>query len=93
MIRRMSLVWEYRNELGSGDEFEITAAAICGYGRLLRVLGGTVITHAAKDGGLICEHRAASPRPTLWRISADGTVVPDSPYSFLLGAFVPASLP
>ena len=93
MYRRMSLLCEHLEDLASGDEFEISAAAICGYGRLLRALGGKVITHGTKDGGLICEHRAAAARPTLWRISPDGAVLPDSPYNFLLGAFVTASLP
>lgn len=88
MYRRMGVVREQ-----CGDECEISEAAICGYGRLLRSLSGTVVTHATKDGGLICEHRASTPRPTLWRISPDGMVLPDSPYSFLRGAFLPASPP
>jgi hypothetical protein len=93
MYRRMSLLLEHGGDPSVSDEIEISDAAICGYGRLLRAISGTVITHATYDGGLICEHRARAARPTLWRISSDGAVVPDSPYSFLLGAFVTASLP
>ena len=93
MYRGMSLVWDQREDFVGSDEFEISTAAICGYARLLRALSGSVVTHATKDGGLICEHRAATPRPTLWRISPDGAVLPDCPYNFLLGGFVTASLP
>jgi hypothetical protein len=89
----MSVVWEHGGDPSSSDEVEISDAVICGYGRLLRLLGGEVITHPTKDGGLICEHRTATARPTLWRISSDGAVLPDSPYSFLHGAFMTASLP
>lgn len=93
MYRRMSLLWEHGSDPSSCDEIEISAGAICGYGRLLGLLGATLITHATKDGGLICEHRTPRARPTLWRISADGEVLPDSPYSFVSRAFVTANLP
>jgi hypothetical protein len=93
IYRCMSLIWEHCDDLANRDELEISEAAICGYGRLLRALGGTVITHATRDGGLICEHRAAGARPRLWQVSSDGTVLPDSPYSFVSRAFVTASLP
>jgi hypothetical protein len=93
MYSRMSLLSEHGRDPSSRDEIEISAAAICGYGRLLGLLAGTLVTHATKDGGLICEHRAARARPTLWRIAADGAVLPDSPYSFVSRAFVTANLP
>ena len=93
MYRRMSLLLEYGGGPSVSDEIEISDAAICGYGRLLRALSGRVITHATNDGGLICEHRGRAARPTLWRITSDGAVVPDTPYNFLRGAFVTASVP
>jgi hypothetical protein len=76
-----------------GHETEISRAAICAYGRLLRVLKGRIRTHASSDGGLICELRVGRARPLLWRILPDGTVAADSRYSFVRGAFVTAPLP
>ena len=70
------------------DESEITRAAVAGYARLSRAVGGRILTHAERGGGLICEKRAGRARPTLWRITADGTVLPDSPYSYEQRAFV-----
>lgn len=72
---------------------EITGAAIEGVSRLLAAVPGTVQAHATSDGGLICERRTSTVRPTLWRVAPDGTVLPDSPYSFGLREFVTASLP
>jgi hypothetical protein len=75
------------------DEVEISVAAISAYGRLLRAVSGPLRTHAAGDGGLICEDRTVQARPILWRVAADGAVVPDSPYSFITGTFTTAKLP
>ena len=69
-------------------EYEITRAAIAGYARLSRAVGGRIVTHPERSGGLICEKRAGRAHPTLWRITADGTVRPDSPYSYEQRAFV-----
>ena len=77
----------------SDSEIEITDAAIGGYRRLLSAVGRRIETHASRDGGLICEDRTVGARPTAWRIAPDGAVLPDSPYNFLLGAFVTAGLP
>jgi hypothetical protein len=74
-------------------EIETTAAAIGGYGTLLAALGRRVTTHSFRDGGLICEDRTRWARPTLWRISPDGAVVPDSRYSFAHRGFVTSPLP
>ena len=74
-------------------EIEITDAAIGGFSRLLRTVRGRIETHASGDGGLICEDRTIRMRPTIWRISPDGTVLPDSPYSFRRRAFISAELP
>ncbi len=46
------------------------------------------MTYAEADGGLICEKRAGRARSTLWRITADGRVLPDTPYSYEQRAFV-----
>lgn len=75
------------------DEVAITAAALGAYGRLLRAMGRIIITHAAPDGGLICEDRTTPALPILWRISPEGSVLPDSRYNFASGAFVTGSLP
>lgn len=75
------------------DAFEITVAALHAYGRLLRAVGRTVTTHAASDGGLICEDRTRPSRPTVWRIAADGTVLPDSQYDFVQRSFIAGRLP
>ena len=78
--------------IGRG-EIEITDEAIGTYRRLLIAIGGAITTHPSWDGGLICEKRVTRARPLIWRISADGTVVPDSRYSFTRRAFIPAALP
>ena len=75
------------------QEIEISEAAVRAFARLLRVLKGRIRTHSSRDGGLICELRAGRARPVLWRILSDGTVVADSRYSFVQGAFVRAPLP
>jgi len=74
-------------------EIEITDAAISGFGRLLRAVRGRIETYASGDGGLICEVRTVRARPTIWRVAADGAVLPDTPYNFRLRAFIPAGLP
>jgi hypothetical protein len=74
-------------------EIEITDAALDAYSRLVRAVAGRVTTHGASDGGLICEYRTLSGRPTILRVSPDGALLPDSPYNFVLGAFIPAGLP
>jgi hypothetical protein len=74
-------------------EIEVSEAAVRGYGRLLRAVGRRIHTHAAPDGGLICEDRTSRARPTMWRISNDGHVVPDTPYSFARRSFVASELP
>lgn len=79
--------------LHDSAETEISDAAISGYGRLLRAIGRRITTYATNDGGLICEDRATQARPTMWRISRDGAIVPDSPYSFSLRTFVSAAVP
>jgi hypothetical protein len=75
------------------DEIEISAHAVRALGRLLRVVDRPIRTHAAGDGGLICEDRTVQARPILWRVSADGGVRPDTPYSFITKAFTTAKLP
>jgi hypothetical protein len=75
------------------DEIEISVGAICGYGRLLRAVERTLRTHPAGDGGLICEDRTVPARPMMWRVSPEGTVLPDRPYSFITRSFTMAKLP
>jgi hypothetical protein len=82
-----------RDEVVDRHEVEITTGAICGYGRLLRAVGRTIKTHPAGDGGLICEDRTVPARPMLWRVSPEGAVLPDRPYSFITRAFTSAKLP
>jgi hypothetical protein len=74
-------------------EVDITPAAIRAFGRLWHAVSTDLQTHPSGDGGLICEDRRSSVRPTLWRVAPDGTIHPDSPYSFRLRQFVPASVP
>jgi hypothetical protein len=74
-------------------EMKITEAAIGGYAMLLAALGRRVTTHPFRDGGLICEDRTRWARPTLWRISPEGAVLPDSHYSFAQRGFVTSALP
>jgi hypothetical protein len=82
-----------RGELAERDEVEISVAAICAYGRLLRALGRTIRTHPSGDGGLICEDNTVPGRPVLWRVSRQGAVFPDRPYSFITRSFTTAKLP
>jgi hypothetical protein len=74
-------------------ELEITQEALSGYGRLLRAVGRRILVHVTPDGGMICEDRASIAHPTLWRISHDGAVRADTPYSYANRAFVAAQLP
>jgi hypothetical protein len=74
-------------------EVEISHAAIAALRRIRAAFAGRVDTHGARDGGLICELRNGRSRPMILRVAADGAVLPDSPYSFRLRAFVPAGLP
>ena len=89
----MSVLAERNGDTSSADETEISLAAIDGYRRLLRTVGPTLQTHAAKDGGLICEDRASRSRPTLWRVLPDGEILADAPYNFARGEFVAVKLP
>ncbi len=75
------------------EEVEISLAAIGGFRRLRRVLGGAVKTHGSLDGGLICEDRSVRTRPTIWRISPDGAVLADSPYNYATRTFSRVKLP
>jgi hypothetical protein len=77
----------------SRGEIEITDAAISGFSRLLSAVRGRIETHAFGDGGLICEDRTVRAQPTIWRVTPDGTVLPDTPYHFGFRAFIPAGLP
>lgn len=77
----------------SDHEIEITAAALSAYGHLFRAVGRMIRTHAAGDGGLICEDRTVPAKPVVWRICPDGVVMPDRLYSFAERAFTAAVLP
>jgi hypothetical protein len=74
-------------------ELEITDAAIGTFARLLVVTGRRLKTHGSGDGGMICEDRTSPARPTLWKISPDGGLVPDSRYNYARRAFAPVALP
>jgi hypothetical protein len=89
----MSVLAERYDDPQSTDETEISLAAIDGYRHLLRTVGPTLQTHAAKDGGLICEDRASHSRPTLWRVLPNGEILDDTPYSFTRGEFVAVTSP
>jgi hypothetical protein len=89
----MSTLVERHGAKSSNDEIEISLAAIAGYGRLMRAFGRTIYIHPTHDGGLICEYRASRARPTMWRVLPDGEILPDTPYSYLLGEFVTGKLP
>lgn len=78
--------------LERGD-IEITSAAMRTYGRLVTSSGGRVIGHPFPDGGVICEDRTRFARPTLWRIRADGRLLPDNRYSFMRRGFVTTTVP
>lgn len=75
------------------DGVEISSAAIAGYARLRRLVGGRIETHPTRDGGLICEKRINRTRSILWHVTADGALVCDSIYSFRSGTFVRRHLP
>jgi len=93
IYKRMSTREGQARNAARRGEVEITDAAIGGFSHLLRTVRGKIETHASGDGGLICEDRTARMRPTMWRISPDGAVLPDSPYSFRRRAFISAELP
>ena len=59
-------------------EAEISEAAIRTFGRVLATMADRITTRPYGDGGLICEERTSRARPSVWRISADGAVVPAS---------------
>lgn len=80
-------------EREAADEIEISQAAIRAYGRLRRVFGAGVRIHAVRDGGLICEYARIRSHPRLWRVSRDGAILPDRPYSYARRTFVAADLP
>lgn len=82
-----------RDQGAESDEVEISVAAICAYGRLLRAVGRGMRTHSAGDGGLICEDRTVRSMPVMWRISPEGAVLPDHPFSFITRSFITAKLP
>lgn len=75
------------------DEVAITEAATRTCGRLVALMAGRLATHAYRDGGLICEDRTSRARPKMWRITPDGTLLPDCSYSFTRGTFGRAPLP
>jgi hypothetical protein len=74
-------------------KFEISDAAIGAYRRLTAATGRLLITSSAHDGGLICEDRTQRARPTVWRISPGGAVLPDRRYSYARRGFVTSPLP
>lgn len=75
------------------DQVTITEAAIRTCGRLVALMAGRIATHAYRDGGLICEDRTSRARPRMWRITPDGTLLPDCSYSFTRGGFARVPLP
>jgi hypothetical protein len=75
------------------DEVEITDAALAAFGAILRSCRRTIRTHSAGDGGLICEDRSVRARPLMWRISPEGSVLPDHRYNFRTRAFRAAMPP
>lgn len=81
------------NVSSSVDELLITEAAITTFRQLLDTLTGRITTHGYGDGGLICEDRTNRARPRIFRIAADGELLPDSIYSFSRGGFVRAPAP
>lgn len=89
----MSSVQVHSTTVSSDDAGQIGEAAMGSYSRLLGAVGTRLLLHVAPGGELICEDSTVSARPTLWRIARDGTVLPDSPYSFSRRAFVAAALP
>jgi hypothetical protein len=83
----------YVEQRSYGDELEISEAAIAAYARLRRLVGGRIETHPAADGGLICEKRRKRSRPTLWRVTVDGEILADTPYSYATQTFVAPDAP
>jgi hypothetical protein len=77
----------------SAEEIAITEAAITTFWQLLGAARDRVTTHAYRDGGLICEDRTSRARPRMFRIAADGALLPDNSYNFARGAFVRAPAP
>ena len=74
-------------------ELTITEEAIGTFRALLGALTGRVRTHAYRDGGLICEDRTSPARPRVWRIAADGALLPERSYNFARGGFISVPLP
>jgi hypothetical protein len=74
-------------------EIAVSEAASRTCGRLLARAGNRIRTHAYPDGGLICEDRVSRARPRMWRITADGELLPDTTYSFARQAFVRVPVP
>ena len=74
-------------------EFTVSDAAIRTGGTVLAAMAGRIRTHAYPDGGLICEDRTSRARPSVWRISPDGSVVPASVYSFARREFIAGRIP
>jgi hypothetical protein len=81
------------NLTSSADEVPTSEAAMTTFRQLLGALTGRVSTYASRDGGLICEDRSSPGRPWMWRIAADGALLPDSSYDFALRAFVSVPVP
>jgi hypothetical protein len=75
------------------EELEVSAAAVGSYARLLAGVPGSFRTHGCRDGGLICEERSNRARPIVWRILADGSILPDTRYNYAVRGFVTAALP
>ena len=89
----MSALADRDDNTSHSEQIEISPAAISAYGRLLGAVGRRLYTHAAPDGGLICEDRTSKARPTMWRILPDGEIHPDRPYSYRRSGFVAVELP
>jgi hypothetical protein len=79
--------------ISTPDEVAITEAAIGTLRALLAGLTGRIATYGYRDGGLICEDRTSPARPRMWRIAADGALLPDSSYNFSSGAFIRVPAP
>jgi hypothetical protein len=75
------------------DDITVTEAAIRTCGRLLAAMTCRIKTYAYHDGGLICEDRSSPARPRMWRVAADGALLPDSSYSFARREFVSVPAP
>jgi hypothetical protein len=77
----------------ASDGVRVSDAAITTWRRFFAVTAGRIRTHAYRDGGLICEDRNSPARPRLWRIAADGALLPDSSYNFTRRAFIRVPVP